>query len=142
MPRVVWMPGAVRTEIHLDSADTGGAFCLLVDEPPPRWSLPAHLHRDHAETIYVLDGELEMTVDGRRSRLPRGESIHLPAGVVHTSANPGRVPLRRVVIFSPGGMERFFAEAGAATPDIDPDAASALAAAIRHGWEFVGMGER
>ena len=33
-PRVVWMPGRVRTEIHLASQDTGGAFCMLVDYPP------------------------------------------------------------------------------------------------------------
>jgi quercetin dioxygenase-like cupin family protein len=141
-PRVVWMPGAVRTEIHLDSADTGGAFCLLVDEPPPGWSLPAHLHRAQAETIHVIDGALEMTVDGRRSLLAQGESIHVPAGAVHTSANPGAAPLRRVVIFSPGGMERFFIEAGVATPDTEPARAAALAAAIRHGWEFVETGER
>jgi quercetin dioxygenase-like cupin family protein len=64
-PRVVWMPGAVRTEIHLQSADTSGGFCLLVDHPPAGWSLPMHLHRGAAETIYIVDGEFEMQVAGR-----------------------------------------------------------------------------
>lgn len=54
--QVVWMPGGVRTEIHLTGADTDGAFCLLVDEPPAGWSLRAHIHTDAAETIHVLDG--------------------------------------------------------------------------------------
>jgi hypothetical protein len=30
----VWMPGGVRTEIHLGADQTAGTFCLLVDYPP------------------------------------------------------------------------------------------------------------
>jgi Cupin domain len=71
-PQVVWMPGGVRTEIHLGGADTGGSFCLLVDHPPAGWSLPAHLHADAAETIHVLAGEFEMSVDGNSERLGAG----------------------------------------------------------------------
>jgi len=33
-PRTVWMPGGVRTEIHLAGEDTAGTFCLIVDHPP------------------------------------------------------------------------------------------------------------
>jgi hypothetical protein len=53
-PQVVWMPGGVRTEIHLRAEETGGAFCLLVDEPPAGWSLPPHRHRGVAETIHIV----------------------------------------------------------------------------------------
>jgi len=69
-PQVVWMPGGVRTEIHLTGADTGGAFCLLVDHPPAGWSLPAHIHEDAAETIHVIEGEFEMTIDGATVMIP------------------------------------------------------------------------
>ncbi|MBS1891542.1 MAG: hypothetical protein JST59_09620 [Actinobacteria bacterium] len=41
-PEIVWMPGGVRTEIHLTGDETGGAFCLLVDHPHAGWSLPPH----------------------------------------------------------------------------------------------------
>ncbi|HEV7772658.1 MAG TPA: cupin domain-containing protein [Conexibacter sp.] len=133
----VWMPGGVRTEIHATGEDTGGAFCLLVDEPPAGWSLPPHLHRDAAETILVLDGSFDVEVDDAQTRLEAGASIHIPRGVVHASANTGPRTGRRVVLFSPAGMERFFMEAGAAVPDTDVDLAAALAAATRHGWEFV-----
>lgn len=136
-PRIVWMPGGVRTEIHLDTSDTAGAFCLLVDEPPAGWSLPAHRHRDYSETIHLIDGELELTVDGRRSRVSPGQSIHVPRGVIHTTRNVGRKSARRLVIFSPGGMEQFFLEAGTASADAGVDRSAALASALRHGWEFV-----
>jgi quercetin dioxygenase-like cupin family protein len=134
--RVVWMPGRVRTEIHLVRKDTGGAFCLLVDHPPAGWSLPAHRHRNEAETIYVVEGEFEMEIDGTRSRLSPGQAVHVPKGVIHSGANVGDRPGRRVLLFSPAGMERFFSEAGASEPDGAIDAASVLASAARHGWEF------
>ncbi len=136
-PRVVWMPGGVRTEIHLDSEDTDGAFCLLVDEPPAGWSLPAHRHRSEAETIHIVAGDFEMEVNGQRSRLVAGQSLHVPRGVVHAGANVGTTPGRRVVLFSPGGMERFFLEAGASGPEDEIDLAGTLRSALSHGWEFV-----
>ena len=58
--------------------DTGGEFCLLVDHPPAGWSLPAHRHRNEAETIYVVEGEFEMEIDGTRSRLSPGQAVHVP----------------------------------------------------------------
>ncbi|HMJ04369.1 MAG TPA: cupin domain-containing protein [Conexibacter sp.] len=136
-PEVVWMPGGVRTEIQLDGADTGGAFCLLVDEPPAGWSLPPHRHRDAAETIHVVAGEFAMEVAGTRTLLRAGESIHVPRGVVHAGANVGATSGRRIVLFSPAGMEAFFREAGAASAGAEADLPAALASAVRHGWEFV-----
>jgi quercetin dioxygenase-like cupin family protein len=135
-PRVVWMPGGVRTEIQLDSRDTAGAFCMLVDEPPPGWALPTHLHRDHAETIHVVSGEFEVDVDGATARLGAGQTVHVPAGVRHASRNVGEVPGRRVLLFSPGGMEGFFLQAGADTPTAEIEPGELRAVAGRHGWEF------
>jgi quercetin dioxygenase-like cupin family protein len=86
----------------------------------------------------VLEGAFEVTLDGVPAQLRAGESIHVPRGVVHASANVGERAGRRVVIFSPAGMERFFAEAGAPAQDAPVDTRAALAAALRHGWEFVG----
>jgi quercetin dioxygenase-like cupin family protein len=134
---VVWMPGGVRTEIHLDAEDTGGAFCLLVDHPPAGWSLPPHRHRNEAETIHVVEGEFEMEIDGRRSCLSAGDTIHVPRGVVHSGANVGESTGRRVVVFSPAGMERFFQEAGVPAADSYVDLGAVLASAVGHGWEFI-----
>jgi quercetin dioxygenase-like cupin family protein len=135
-PRVVWMAGGVCTEIHLVAEDTGGAFCLLVDHPPAGWSLPAHRHRNEAETIHIVEGEFEMVVDGTRLQLSPGQTIHVPRGVIHSGANVGDQAGRRVLLFSPAGMERFFAEVGSAEPDSEIDPAGMLASAARHGWEF------
>jgi hypothetical protein len=34
-------------------------------------------------------------------------------------------------------MEEFFREAGAASPDAEPDRSAAADAAVRHGWRFI-----
>jgi quercetin dioxygenase-like cupin family protein len=130
------MPGGVRTEVHLTSADTGGAFCLLVDEPPPGWSLPAHLHRGVAETIHIVAGDFWMDIAGKRQTLGAGDTVHIPADAVHAGGAIGASGGRRIVMFSPGGMERFFLEAGRTSTEAELDPAEALAAARRHGWEF------
>ena len=135
-PRVVWMPGEVRTEVQLAGEDTGDAFCLIVDEPPAGWALPRHLHSGEAETIHVVKGEFEVEIDGLAVRLGPGQTAHVPRGVLHASRNVGQGPGRRVLLFNPAGIERFFLEVGAPAAGESPDAAATLAAAQRHGWKF------
>lgn len=130
------MPGGVRTEIRLTSEETGGAFCLIVDHPPAGWSLPAHRHRNEAETIHVVQGIFTVAIDGESRQLYAGDTIHIPRGMIHAGANLGPEPGLRVVLFSPAGMEHFFMEAGTPTPG-KIDRAGALASAISHGWEFI-----
>ncbi len=130
------MPGGVRTEIHLTAEHTACAFCLLVDQPPAGWSLPAHRHREHAETIHIIEGDFVIELAGERLPLSAGHTIHVPRGAIHSTANVGEHAGRRVVLFSPAGMERFFLEAGVPTADSEIDLRSALASAVRHGWEF------
>jgi quercetin dioxygenase-like cupin family protein len=137
-PTVVWMPGGVRTEIHLTSAQTGGALCLLIDEPPAGWRLPPHRHMREAEAIHILAGSFAIDIDGERVALGAGDTAHVPAGTVHSGGNVGNETGRRVVIFSPAGVEGFFLEVGRATPGEAFDGAEVAAAAGRFGWDFVG----
>ncbi len=46
------------------------------------------------------------------------------------------------MIFDPAGVERFFREVGVASPSEPVDVPGVLAAAARHGWEFVSAGHR
>lgn len=129
------MPGGLRVEVHLTGEDTAGAFCLLVDHPIAGWGLPEHRHAAEAETIHVLAGTFAMRVGGRDVQVGPGETVHVPAGVPHAGRLVGDEPGRRAVLFSPAGLERFFLEAGAASPEgVDP--AATLDAALRHGWSF------
>lgn len=131
------MPGGLRLEIHLGGEETGGAFCLLFDDPPSNWSLPEHRHRSESETIHILDGEFEVTMDARVARLKPGQTLHVPAGTVHATRNVGTRRGRRMLIYSPAGIERFFLEAGAVTADAGVNLGALVDAATRYGWEFL-----
>ena len=130
------MPGAVRTEVKLGAADTGGRLCLLIDEPPAGWRLPPHRHANEAETIHVLAGCFQMQIDRQRVSLRAGDTLHVPAGVMHSGANVGPETGKRVVIFTPGGLEAFFLEVGKPCRGAAFDREKVLAAARRWGWEF------
>jgi mannose-6-phosphate isomerase-like protein (cupin superfamily) len=123
------LPGGVPVTIALDGEATGGALTLLVDRPPVGWSLPPHRHRNESETIHVVDGRFELIVEGERRELGPGDAAHVPAGTLHAGRNLGDEPGRRVIVFSPAGVEGWFRAAAA-----DPARAGELA--LQYGWEF------
>ena len=52
------------TVVKVSSPDTGGAFALMEDNLKLEFALGLHLHRQHAETCYILDGEINFYIDG------------------------------------------------------------------------------
>lgn len=134
--RELLLAGDLRVQLHLNGEETDGAFCLLVDHPQPGWSLPPHRHRNEAETMYVLEGEFSVTVGGRERVLGPGATAHVPRGVVHSGGNVGETKGRRVLIFSPAGIEGFFIEADIRSGQATRSTAEQLAIAQRYGWEF------
>jgi len=49
-----------------------------------------HVHLHHADCFYVLEGELELRVDGEAVRAGPGTSVVVPPGVVHEFTSVGR----------------------------------------------------
>ncbi len=136
-PTVVWMPGGVRTEIHLGGEDTGGAFCLLRDELPSGWSLPPHRHPAAAETIHVLAGELGLTLGGGEERIVRaqGRPSTSPQGSCTRRATPASSRCGGSSSSAPPGWSASSGRPGRRAPRaVDPQAV--LQAAVRNGWDF------
>lgn len=129
--------------VKVGDGDTGGSYSVH-DNTIPAGSLGPlpHLHRDHEETFYVIEGELTVRVGERRISAPAGSFVVIPRGVVHQPSNPGTEPTRVLLIFSPAGMEHFFEEAAKerlplqAVPT-DPDVPKRRAAFTeKYGYEF------
>jgi mannose-6-phosphate isomerase-like protein (cupin superfamily) len=98
--------------VKLRDEDTAGAYSLYDNTIPPGSPGPRpHIHRQHEETFYVLEGELTVRVGSRKIVAPVGSFVVVPRGVVHQPSNPGMQPTRVLLIFSPAGMDRFFEEA-------------------------------
>ena len=133
-PRVVWLPGDLRLEVHVTGEQNDGAFCMFLDYPPAGWGLPWHRHLNESETIHILEGEFEVELERELVQLSPGTTVHVPKGAAHRTQNVGGGPGRRVTIFSPAGAEGFFLEAGASGPGQPVDVQAFLAIGARYGF--------
>jgi len=79
---------------------------------------PPHLHRNTAELFFVLDGIIEISLDGERALLEPGACAFAPPGVVHTFANEGETEARCLTIGGPAGVEAFIRGAVHAHADV------------------------
>jgi quercetin dioxygenase-like cupin family protein len=137
--------GAMMVKVR--DSDTAGAYSVHDNTIPPGAPGPRpHLHRDHEEAFYVLEGELSVRVGRRKIVAPAGSFVVVPRGVVHRPSNPGPEPTRVLLVFSPGGMDRFFEEAAegrvplAGPPPTDPEVLERLGAFTeKYGYEFAEL---
>jgi quercetin dioxygenase-like cupin family protein len=67
----------------LMTEDTNGAFFLFEDVMSHGKTTPLHRHPEADETIYVIDGELIVSVDGAESPVGPGGVSFVPRGVPH-----------------------------------------------------------
>jgi quercetin dioxygenase-like cupin family protein len=68
---------------------------------PGRPAPPAHVHRRHVQSFYVLEGELVFRAGDRELRVEAGSWVQLPAGVPHTFTADGQGPARFLDLHSP-----------------------------------------
>ena len=86
---------------------------LLFIEYLPGVGIDRHDH-GYEEAYYILDGEVEAVLDGRRYLATPGTVLWTATGCVHTFRNIGSQPVRWLETFSPQppreNVFRFFAE--------------------------------
>jgi quercetin dioxygenase-like cupin family protein len=63
--------------------DTDGAFFLFEDVMAGGKTTPLHRHPEADETVYILEGEILVDVDGKRTRVGAGGMTFTPKGVPH-----------------------------------------------------------
>ena len=97
--------------------------------PPATAGPPLHLHRTWDEAFYVLQGEMTFLINGEEYRAPAGSFIFIPRGVLHTFWNASDAPARQLTVFTPSGIEDYFA-ALTQLLSAETDAARAEAAAL------------
>lgn len=131
---VVQLPGEARTidvggfsvVVHAGAGMTSGAFSLVETvEAVAGAGPPLHVHRDAAESFYVIEGEYVMHLDGRDFRCPAGSFIYVPKGMPHTF-RASSVGSRKLNLYTPSAMEGYFDD---------------LAAGLRKGVDEAGLDE-
>ena len=61
-----------------------------------------HIHRQHVDSFYVFEGELEVMVGGETITARPGELVHAPPNVVHAFENSSNGRVRFLNLHTPG----------------------------------------
>jgi len=136
-PNYDW--SADHTFVKVSSADTGGAYTLMEDNLKAEFRLGLHLHRQHAETFYVLEGSVDFLVDGDWIRAAPGTTLHIPPGVPHGCQVADRQPARFLMIFQPAGFDLYLRELDSMTEADFADVAKM--AALNEKYDLIQLGE-
>lgn len=96
-----------HTFVKVSTSETGGAFTLMEDNLKPEFALGLHLHRQHTETFYILEGEINFYIDGDWLVATPGACIHIPPGVPHAVDLPQGGTARMLMIFQPSGFDQY-----------------------------------
>jgi mannose-6-phosphate isomerase-like protein (cupin superfamily) len=129
--------GAFGVAVLADGASTDDRFALIETvEPDPGIGPPIHIHRDCAESFYVLSGAYEMLVDDRTFECGAGSFIYIPSGMRHTFRNT-EPDSRKLNLYTPAAMIGYFDELAAGIrAGMDEAALDAIAG--RYAMEVVG----
>jgi hypothetical protein len=92
------------------------------------------VHHTFEEAWYILDGEVDFTLDGGNVRGRAGTFVLIPRGMPHTFAVAGTRAARWVGIFSPARFSRMLEELGAVFPQDGPPDPERLLAVFR-AWD-------
>ena len=87
-------PGIKRTPLQKVEFPDGYNTITAIAEVPAGGAAGRHTHPG-AETGYVLEGELNLLIDGQPDKIVKaGESYQIPAGVVHDAKAHGDKSLK------------------------------------------------
>jgi quercetin dioxygenase-like cupin family protein len=96
------------TEAAQEGADRSVGMNFIL--PPGSVSPPPHRHPSQTESFKVVDGPIELMVDGKWRALQSGEAASVPPGVVHTFRNRSRETVIMHSTHAPAGRFEEFIE--------------------------------
>lgn len=135
-----WLLGGLY-EQKAGADETGGAMTIFEITLPAGAGPPSHTHAA-GEAVYVLEGNILYHIDGEVHEGGAGSFFYIPEGtwenfepLTHT---------RLLVMYLPGGAERFFAEVAEPAqarklpppPTEPPDIKQLIATAEKHGMKM------
>jgi quercetin dioxygenase-like cupin family protein len=132
---VIYEPGSGETlslrgtkvRVLCTEADSVGASTFEF-HAMPGFDTGSHYHSKIEEQFYVIDGEMELRAGDQVILGRPGAFVTVPAGIAHAFANRSDSPARMLLVCTPPGHERYFAElaqilARSGAPDTDGIAA-------------------
>ena len=106
----LWFAGGGVFTMKATAQETNGVFTLFEDSVVRGKTTPVHVHPDLDETIYLLEGELLVDVDGDQQRVGPNGVLVAPRGVPHAFLVVSDTA-RLLCLLTPGAGESFYRDA-------------------------------
>lgn len=119
--------------------DTGGDWSLFEATVNPGSIVPEHRHNGFEESFYILEGELEMQMNGDTMTVGKGSFIKVPKGTVHGYKNTSGAEVRYLTWTHPAGIEHFYSDIDVEVRVMPDDCVKIPGIAEKHEIELVGM---
>jgi quercetin dioxygenase-like cupin family protein len=114
-----WFSGGAQHTWLATSEQTGGAFLLFEFAGEQGKVTPVHIHPSSDETFYILDGEIQLDLDGKRRNLSAGGLVVVPRGLPHAFIVVSPTT-RFLTLQTPGTDEAFYRLASEPAPEGSP----------------------
>ena len=95
----------MTSKIDLSGDDTEGRYTFQDEVWNPGMTVPLHFHKRHAETFYILSGQVEWTVGGETHLMSAGDLVYIPVNTPHKVHVVGDKPLHTLFVYAAGGYE-------------------------------------
>ncbi|MEA2828430.1 MAG: hypothetical protein QOG43_2869 [Actinomycetota bacterium] len=110
-----FLGGGIHTW-KLQTEDTNGAFFMFEDNMVQGKTTPLHAHSEADETVYILEGEILVNIDGVERRVGAGGMTFTPRGTPHAFLVVSET-CRLLTMQSPGVGQAFYRGASEAVAD-------------------------
>ncbi|MET7622645.1 cupin domain-containing protein [Streptomyces sp. NPDC005408] len=138
-----WMLNGLY-EVKASSEETNGAMTVMEMTVPVGSGPPPHTHSG-TESVYVIEGTLRYHIAGETVEGGPGSFFHILEGTLERFEPTSTA--RILVTYTPGGIEKFFAEAGEPAQrrelpppsDTLPDVDRLIEIGKRHGLQMQPM---
>lgn len=117
-------------------ADTENQVFEWIDDLKPGSGIPPHIHTKEDEIFRVLEGKVEIMVDGKVTQLSAGDMAFAPKNLVHSWKVVGDENAKMWASAFPSGMEHMFQELHAMPPG-PPDFKKISTICQTYGIQFV-----
>jgi len=106
----LWFAGGGVFTMKANAEETNGAFSLFEDHVVRGKTTPMHVHPNEDETIYVLEGEVLVDLDGDQQRVGANGVVVAPRGIPHAFVVTSDTA-RLLCLQTPGTGETFYRDA-------------------------------
>lgn len=119
------------------SSDTGGVFAAVELVTQSGQGVQVHVHDHEDELVYVVEGEIEVTLGDQKMTATAGILALLPRGIPHGFTNVGSRPSRVLDVILPGTFDNYFVELHNLYNTNQTDAGTLNALAERYGIRYL-----